>query len=49
MKKEHLRPSWALPNDSKRNVASFSTISTDLLSSQMPRSVCKDKERFTNT
>jgi hypothetical protein len=31
MKTQHLRCSWALPNDSKHNEASFSTTSTDLL------------------
>jgi hypothetical protein len=40
-KMQFLRPSWALPNDSKHNVASFTTISTDLLRlrvAQTPRS-----------
>ena len=38
---EYLRRSWTLPNDSKDNEASFSTISTDMLYlrvAQTPRS-----------
>ena len=40
-KMQHLRCLWTLPNDSKHNEASFSTISTDILYlrvAQMPRS-----------
>ena len=42
-KMKYLRRSWTLPNDSKRNEASFATISTDMLylrvaHDQMPRS-----------
>ena len=40
-KTKHLRRSWTLPNDSKHNEASFSTISTDMLYlqvAQTPRS-----------
>ena len=40
-KMQYLRRSWALPNDSKHNETSFSTISTDMLylwAAQMPRS-----------
>ena len=40
-KMKHLRCSWALPNDSKHNEASFSTILTDMLYlrvAQTPRS-----------
>ena len=40
-KMQHLRCLWTLPNDSKHNEASFSTISTDIVYlrvAQMPRS-----------
>ena len=40
-KKKYLQRSWALPNDSKHNEASFSAMSTDMLYlrvAQMPRS-----------
>ena len=40
-KMKYLRRSWTLPNDSKHNEASFSTISTDMLYlqvAQTPRS-----------
>ena len=40
-KMQYLRCLWTLPNDSKHNEASFSTISTDILYlrvAQMPRS-----------
>ncbi len=50
MKMQHLRCSWALPNDSKHNEASFSTTSTGLLYlrvAQMSR--CSDLAIFVLT
>jgi hypothetical protein len=50
MRTQHLRCSWALPNDSKYNKASFSTTSTDWLYlrvAQMPR--CSDLAFFVVT
>ncbi len=49
-KTQHLRRSWALPNDSKHNVASFSTISADLLRLRVAqRSRCPDLAIFVLT